>query len=379
MNVVSNSKGCVGCGACVSICGQNALRLEKGPEGFYNPELDAASCVDCSRCTAVCPLFVSRDRDLSDSSFYYGWSANDETREFSTSGGAFKAIADEALKLGGSVIGARYSDDWSRVESASADECGIERLQRTKYCQCYPRRLYKNIKDALKNGRFVMAVVSPCTAAALRNYFNDNDNLLIVDFFCGGVVPEKMLSDYTGHLKNKYRSDIVNMNMRDKSKSWDQPSMRVDFKSGATYLKGHRYDPYLFYYYTPYFKNEPCLDCPFTGHCCSDLTLGDFWGFRKEKIENDGKGISLICAHTALGKKFAEKLKSSMSLFPLTQDEVSYAFTEKSFSQEKRALRSRYLEELKTTDFVEIARKHEFKGGVLGAAVRKVKRKLIKS
>lgn len=379
MNVVSNSKGCVGCGACVSICGHNALRLNKGPEGFYIPELDAASCVDCSRCTQVCPLFVSRDRDLSGSSFYYGWSVNEGTREYSTSGGAFKAIADEVLNVGGLVIGARYSDEWNRVECASTDECGIERLQRTKYCQCHPRRLYKSIKDALKNGRFVIAVVSPCTAAALRNYYNDNENLLIVDFFCGGVIPEKALSDYTDYLKRKYHSEIVKMNMRDKYKSWEQPSMRVDFMSGATYLKGHRYDPYLYYYYTPYFKNKPCLDCSFTSHSCSDLTLGDFWGFRKEKIKNDGKGISLICAHTASGKRFVDKLRSTMRLFPLTEDEVSYAFKEKSFSQEKRALRSQFIEELKTTDFVEIARKHEFKGGVLGAAVRKIKRKLLKT
>ena len=167
--------------------------------------------------------------------------------------------------------------------------------------------------------------------------------------------------------------------MRDKSKSWEQPCMRVAFENGATYLKGHRFDPYLYYYYSPYLKNKPCLDCAFTDHSCADLTLGDFWGYRKEKIENDGQGMSLVCAYTDLGKRFIDRPTLAMKLHPLTEKEVSYAFKEKSFTRENRALRDQYIKELGTCDFTELAKRHAFKGGVVGIVAKRIKKKLFKT
>lgn len=379
MNVVCDSKGCTGCGVCVSVCPHHALTYSKDQDGFYVPKLDAAACVDCARCVKVCPLHFHRENTGRETAYYYGAHTDAETRSFSTSGGAFKALADGILAEGGLVIGARYSDDWRRVEAAATDECGLKPLQRTKYCQCRSVDIFDTVEAALKSNRRVMTVSTPCVAAALRNRFGDAELLLIVDFMCGGVTPEKMLSDYTQALEQRYRSRIAAMNMRDKSKSWEQPTMRVDFENGKTYLSDYRYDPYLFYYYSPYFKNEPCLDCAFIAHADADITLGDFWGFRKEKIENDGRGMSLVCAHTEKGRHYVDRISAEMKLHPLTYEAVSYAFREKSFSAQKRALRLTYLEELRSTPFVKLAKRHEFRGGAFGATIRKTFRKLRKS
>ena len=66
-------QACFGCGACVAACPKDAITLVPGEGGFLYPKLDAARCVRCGRCDAVCGLMaiqsewpnVARSRPMS--------------------------------------------------------------------------------------------------------------------------------------------------------------------------------------------------------------------------------------------------------------------------------------------------------------------------
>ena len=41
---------CLGCEACVQICGKAAITMEEDQDGFRYPLIDASKCIDCGMC-----------------------------------------------------------------------------------------------------------------------------------------------------------------------------------------------------------------------------------------------------------------------------------------------------------------------------------------
>ncbi|MCD7955734.1 MAG: 4Fe-4S binding protein [Lachnospiraceae bacterium] len=41
---------CVGCGACIAVCPQHAIRMKAG----WKSEVDAGKCIGCGSCAAIC-------------------------------------------------------------------------------------------------------------------------------------------------------------------------------------------------------------------------------------------------------------------------------------------------------------------------------------
>ena len=53
---VVDSALCTGCGTCVSMCPQSAIKLRiDGTKGVYFPEIDLEKCCLCRICYQVCP------------------------------------------------------------------------------------------------------------------------------------------------------------------------------------------------------------------------------------------------------------------------------------------------------------------------------------
>ena len=97
---------CTGCTACAATCSRNAITMERDAEGFAYPVIDPVACVNCGRCSAVCPLLRQREQQPLPAVFA-AWHKNDAIRKDSTSGGAFTAIAEYVLEGGGVVYGAK--------------------------------------------------------------------------------------------------------------------------------------------------------------------------------------------------------------------------------------------------------------------------------
>ena len=376
MNVIDIEKKCVGCGACVDVCPKNVLSLKPNADGFYEPRIVGETCIDCNQCVRVCPA-IEPFKGARDSDYYYGWANDERIRAQSTSGGAFSTLANEILKSGGVVFGAKYSEDRKAVEMASTEECDLDALRKSKYCQARSCGLYKKMAQELQAGKKVMLTGTPCQITAARKYFGENENLLLVAFICGGVIPDKVLREHVEWLEKKYKSEVEYINIRDKSKGWSTMRIQVGFKNGKVYQRYYKFD-YYYYYYTPNLKNEQCMTCSFTNHDAVDISIADFWGFRKEKIQNDDKGMSLICAHTEKGKAIVAQIKDKMILHPLKEEQAQYAFREKQHTAAAIRKRAEFLRQVRETSFIRAARKNFFKGGMAVVFIKTVIGKILR-
>ena len=108
VNIIDKSK-CCGCGACACICNVKAIKMESDEQGFLYPNIDLNKCVCCNKCNSVCPISNYKEEDKSlHQSAYLLQHKDKEILLDSTSGGAFSAIAESVIDLGGVVFGAKY-------------------------------------------------------------------------------------------------------------------------------------------------------------------------------------------------------------------------------------------------------------------------------
>lgn len=375
MNIFEVEKNCLGCAGCIDICPVDALTLSKDENGFYIPALDGIKCVSCGKCVAVCPEINAAEQE-SDPAYYYGWNKDDAIRNRSSSGGIFRALADYVLVQNGVVFGAGYSEDCHAVKMLSTEETDIESLQRSKYVQANAAGLYRSIKNQLKQGKTVLLTGTPCQIAAARNICGSNEKLILVDFVCGGVPSSVYYAQYVEWLEKKYKSKIKEVNFRSKKNGWTRSTIRVDFESGKTYSARYEFDPYYaMFNLTSQTKNTGCLECKFTTKRYADITIADFWGFRKAGIPNDEKGMSLVVAHTFLGKSILNKLEN-VELFQVDEKDGGYDFVPRKLSAEKKMQREAFLKDFKKSGFIKAAFNGFFKHGKLGVVSRKIKSKL---
>jgi len=261
---------------------------------------------------------------------------------------------------------------------SSTEECNLDDLRRSKYCQSISNGVYLKIKDALKKQKKVLLVGTPCQISAARKIFGYATGLYLVDFMCGGVVSDMLLSEYSSYMKSKYKADIVDINMRSKNTPWSKPRMRIKFSNGKEYLCRHQLDYYTSYYYTPLFKNDACIDCAYWEHFDSDMTIADFWGYKSANIQNDEKGISLLCVYNDNGKEMFDSIKNHMFSGQLQRSQVDYAYKEKKHSREILEKRCLALKVKKNMTLIEFAKKDKFKFGRLGVLVRTAYRKVLR-
>ncbi len=372
MNIVEIKKKCFGCACCVDICPVNALEMNRDENGFYTPMLRREKCIDCGKCVKICPA-INNTKKSTDPDYYYGWHMDAAVRESSSSGGIFRAFADHITEQGGVVFGAKYCSDFRVVKMASTAETSVEDLQKSKYVQSDATGMYRSIKERLNEGKMVMVSGTPCQIAAVKNICGDHEKLVLVDFLCGGVPSPECYTQYIQWLEKRYHSKVTSVDFRNKKNGWTRCAIRVNFENGKTYFSRYEYDPYYaMFYLTPYMKNEACLDCKFAIDRYADITIADFWGFRKLNIPNDEKGMSLIVAHTELGKAFLNQI-DQIKTFHLSEEQGNYGFSPKKNSKEKREKREAFLSDFRKNGFIKAAHNSFFKNGRVGVVLRKIK------
>ena len=107
---------CTGCGTCVGICSENAIKMEKSKSGAsYYPQLDVEMCTNCGLCFRVCPghsvdfkalnldIFGKEPDDVRMGNYrdcYLGHATDGEIRYNAASGGVVTALLIFALERG---------------------------------------------------------------------------------------------------------------------------------------------------------------------------------------------------------------------------------------------------------------------------------------
>jgi len=311
MTVVDVVKGCYGCGACKNICPVNAINMVEDEYGFLKAVIDKNACVNCERCTAVCPRFHNEYDNIDKPECYAAWAKN-EIRSTCASGGIFTAIAADFLKIGGAYIAGAIWDKDYHVKHIITDRSeDIANIQNSKYVQSSTEQVYSNIQLLLSEGRKVLFCGTPCQVAGLYSFLGGKaQNLYTMDLICHGVPSQKILTKY---LKDQYKAeDIERINFRDKSVFGWSSEINIYFKNSTEFHKRALEDSFYQAFLSNMSLNPICESCQFSKvPRQGDITLGDFWGIEKYKENlNDGLGTSLVLLNNEKGKILFESCAS---------------------------------------------------------------------
>lgn len=329
IRLYSNKEECSGCGACLNICGHNAITMEEDEMGFLYPKIDTEKCIGCEMCKRVCNYQNGQLPEKTELAYIAVAKANN-TLKNSASGGVFGAIAKEILKNDGVVYGCSLEQEQSGLHVKHIrvnDIDSLVKLQGSKYVQSSIGTIYKDVKEDLKNNRLVLFSGTPCQIDGLKGFLGRErfPNLLTIDLVCHGVPNEKMFCDYLKMFEKKLRGKIVNFSFRDKNEGWGYKGF-VEYIDKRGKVKKRKVPVSLSSYYKLFLDSEICREncyqCKYAGlQRVGDITIGDFWGIEEEHPEvlsqnggkiNIEKGVSCILVNTDKGAKMIEKFGNGL-------------------------------------------------------------------
>ena len=309
---------CCGCGACVAVCPRSCLAMVRDEEGFDYPKVDPVNCTKCGQCGVVCPVAHppdgSRHRDTPP--VYMCRHGNDSIRDRSSSGGAFTALAAQALADGAVVYGAGFAPDFSGVRHMPAQNMAeLDILRRSKYVQSDTVPAFRAIARDLARGQRVFFVGTPCQVAGLRKLAGaDVRSLVTCDLVCHGVPSPGVFTNYMAAQVRQFGAMTTAYDFRDKSHGWNCGSVRQTFANGRVYARWNWGDPFMQGFLRNAFLRPACHTCRFAAlPRMGDLTLGDYWGVGAQRSRHDdNQGTSLVLANTSSGEALFHGSAASM-------------------------------------------------------------------
>lgn len=309
MKTVCNVNACNGCMACVERCKVDAIRIHDEYVAF-NAIIDETKCVQCDRCTQVCP----NNHDVITSeplSWQEGWSCDEAIRKSSASGGIASAIIKSFIEDGGYVCSCCWSD--GDVKYKITNDIRVANLfSGSKYVKSNPAGIYLEIQNKLKTGEKVLFVGLPCQVDAVKRYVPSylQEQLYTIDLICHGTPSPLLLRKFLEE-EGINLNDVADISFRNKNVfkvTVAKKGQNVEMINSYIRLFLHSED------YT-----ENCYACRYakTGRV-SDLTLGDSWGTSEE----DGMkiGVSLVLCISKKGKQLIQQ--SSIHLQPVNKEKA---------------------------------------------------------
>lgn len=334
--MLSIKKECTGCMACVNKCPVSAIDIKKDEYGFVFPSINADKCINCDMCKEVCPIDdieehvpveERKPKKINTLEAFSMFHNSENVVRKSSSGGAFYGLAQNTLKRDGIVFGCYYDIGQKKAYLTDTDHVPLDNLLQSKYVESYiGADSFKYIEKELLKGREVLFCGTPCQNAGLKNYLGrDYDNLLMVDFACGGVSAQPYLTNYLNELENEYDSKICDMSFREKYYGWGQNCLTVRFENGKTYRKTAMADPFFYCFLRSSMQRLSCHGCHFADDHRSDVSIADFWRCDHFEVDrNDRKGISLVLAFSEKGLRRIKELNASMHMESLPAHDASY-------------------------------------------------------
>lgn len=297
---------CTGCGMCINVCGRSAIQLKLNSLGEEVAAIDALRCVNCGLCEQKCPQL--NDVDVyKPIHCYAAWTKNEIDYKTTSSGGIGTLLSRAIVEGGGVVYGAAFLSNCEVCHIRVTEEKELELIKGSKYVQSHMRDCLDKIAYDLSSGRKVLFIGTPCQVAAVKQYCSDIKTLITVDLICHGTPPQRYFSEYLDSLVPLKKK---NMRVSFRTKN----SYRLSIFQDCRMLYSERYD------LDPYFKSfmdglifrENCYSCKYANlNRCGDITLGDFWGIKKLKVELDmPESVSCVLLNTKKGIELFDKVKN---------------------------------------------------------------------
>lgn len=321
-----NKNQCTGCRMCEQICPFDAIKMIENKEGFLEPKIDYEKCTNCGMCYKKCPQINDvNSRRLENIEVYAAKNKNVEEQKASSSGGIFSILANYVLDKNGIVYGCAYNEDLVAEHIRIENKKELYKLRGSKYVQSNTKHTFTEVKEYLKNDKFVLYTGTPCQIAGLKAFLGkDYETLILVDFICHGVPSPLLFKKYIDWLQSKNISKIEEYNFRSKEKNDWGLNSKVKFNNGNTIYIPANLDAYYKSFLDGKTYRECCYKCKYANtQRNSDITIADFWGIQKEYPEfYDEKGVSAIIVNTEKGNNIIKNVENKIEKISTSINQV---------------------------------------------------------
>ena len=335
--------------------------MEEDQEGFLYPKIKQETCIDCGLCERVCPVIrVNSDREF-DQQGYIVQHRNDDVRKDSTAGGAFTAIAQYVISLGGVAFGAAYDERFNVHHIVVESEEDLWRFRNSKYVQSRTEEAFGQAKEYLQEGRMVCFSGTPCQIEGLKRCLRkEYENLITVDVVCHAVSSPLVFRKYVQMQGQKFGNDIGNIRFRDKHYGYQYSTMTVKDNFGKDlYAYGIDTDPMLRSFFANVCDRPSCYACQFKKrYRVSDFTIWDCYPvYEFNKTMDDDKSTTRVLVHSEKGRKIFEKIKDGLKWHEVDPDDLTKGVKEMFYSVPISEKRSRFMEDATLLDGQELFKK----------------------
>ncbi len=316
---VSDRKECVGCNGCRQVCPTQCITMQQDTLGFEYPKVEREKCIGCKLCEKVCPI-LNQNGPRRPLQVFAAKNPQESIRLHSSSGGVFTALAEEVIKGGGVVFGAKFDKNFDVVHGYTDSNEGLREFQGSKYVQSRIGETFSEAKRFLDAGKIVLFSGVPCQINALRLFLRKDygNSLICIDMVCHGVPGPGVWQSYLNNTISKLGispSDITSLTFRDKRLGWRRFGLAIT-STTSTFYQPLDENPYIQVFLKNLDLRPSCYNCPAKcGKSHSDITLADFWKMRKFHPDFfDDKGVSLLMVNTGTGKELVEKTGLELTL-----------------------------------------------------------------
>ena len=337
---------CTGCYACVAVCPHGSIYIQEDKYGELHPVVDEDKCVHCNACIKTCPNNNSRE-GVWPIKCYASWITDKAKRSLCASGGIGTILGEYViLYKHGVVYGTAYDEDFTPRVTYTETLEGLEKFKGSKYVQSIVGgNTYKEVREFLKKGRFVLFIGTPCQIAGLKSFLKrDYDNLISVDLICHGTSPTRYFTEEISHIVEETGiKNLCDIRFRGNDDNnhclslWDLIIGRksnnfaltlwhvVDGVKKRCYRRSAYTNHYLGGFLLGVTLRENCYSCKYaTPERISDITIGDFIGLGKKVVfRHSTHNVSSVTLNTVKAKIFYQELSAEM--LELTNIERDYA------------------------------------------------------
>lgn len=311
--IITNREKCVGCGACEIICPKSAVTMKPDEEGFMRPEINEALCVECGLCQKACSA-ESVTLLAGEKKAYALKHKEGAARNKCASGGAFIALSDAVLQLGGVVYGVIYDEKFRAVHTRAENATERDKMCGSKYVQSDPGDTYRQVAEDLKNGQKVLYSGTSCQIDGLGHYLRcknaDTENLITVGLICHGVPSPKLWQDHLANIEAKRKRHVAGYFNRYKVRGWHEHNECITYENGKKEYYSKLSQNHKDLFYGHYIIRPSCSVCAYAADpSAADITIADFWGVQYVMPEiDDNRGISLVLTNSEKGDTLVQSL-----------------------------------------------------------------------
>lgn len=314
MIYIKDKQKCCGCYACENVCPKHSINMCEDKEGFSYPFINRATCIDCHLCEKVCPIINVEPEKKKPQTAYLIQIKDDVIRKESTSGGSFTAIASWVIQQGGVVFGAALDINTFEVHHRWVDnETDLSLFRNSKYVQSHIDKCYQEVKEFLKEYRWVCFSGTPCQIEGLHHFLRGKtyNKLLLVDVVCYGIPSPGVYKDYMQWKQQQIGGHFQKMLFREKRLSYNYTSFSIfNDKPELNYHQGVEREQFMRSFFSDMNVRPSCYDCKFKKrYRVSDFTIWDCYDVKAFSKNFGEDGTNRVLVHSALGEKILREIK----------------------------------------------------------------------